>query len=101
VRDVWNPVTILVLLKSLKFDQRRIPDLRRHLICSCMILMIFASTSVQIRAQDDHAGHAPSEPVPREILDRPVPLRTGIGTVHEKVSTSSPEAQSFYDQGLA
>jgi len=76
--------------------------LRRHLICSCMILMVFASTSVQIRAQvADHAGHAPPEPVPREILDRPVPLRTGIGTVHEKVSTSSPEAQSFYDQGLA
>jgi tetratricopeptide (TPR) repeat protein len=39
--------------------------------------------------------------VPREILDRPVTLRIGIGTVHEKVSTSSVEAQSFYDQGLA
>jgi len=39
--------------------------------------------------------------VPREILDRPVPLRSGIGTVQEKVSTSSAEAQSFYDQGLA
>ena len=101
MRDVWNPVTMLVPSKSLRFDQRRIPDLRRHLICSCMILMVFASTSVQIGAQDDHAGHAPSEPVPREILDRPVPLRTGIGTVHETASTSSPEAQSFYDQGLA
>ncbi len=101
MRDVWNPVTMLVQLKSLKFDQRRIPDLHRHFICSCIILIVFASTSVQIRAQDDHAGHAPSEPVPREILDRPVALRPGIGTVHEKVSTSSPEAQSFYDQGLA
>jgi tetratricopeptide (TPR) repeat protein len=34
-------------------------------------------------------------------LQRPVTLRTGIGELHEKVSTPSPEAQSFYDQGLA
>jgi tetratricopeptide (TPR) repeat protein len=39
--------------------------------------------------------------VPREILERPVTLRQGIGTVHEKVTTSSPQAQTFYDQGLA
>jgi len=35
------------------------------------------------------------------LLDRPVPLRQGIGKVHEAVTTSSPEAQGFYDQGLA
>ena len=40
-------------------------------------------------------------PVPREILERPVALRTGIGTLHEKASTSSQEAQAFYEQGLA
>jgi tetratricopeptide (TPR) repeat protein len=51
-------------------------------------------------AQAGHEGHA-GGPVPREILDRPVPLRQGIGSVHEAVSTSSPEAQAFYDQGLA
>ena len=28
-------------------------------------------------------------------------LRTGIGTLHEKVTTSSQEAQAFYNQGLA
>jgi tetratricopeptide (TPR) repeat protein len=38
--------------------------------------------------------------VPREILERPVPLRPGIGNLHEQVTTSSPEAQKFYDQGL-
>jgi tetratricopeptide (TPR) repeat protein len=30
-----------------------------------------------------------------------VPLRTGIGSAHDAVSTSSKEAQAFYDQGLA
>src|SRR5689334_2411840 len=48
----------------------------------------------------EHASHG-GEPVPREILDRPVTLRSGVGTVHEKVSTKSAEAQAFYDQGLA
>src|SRR5260221_4957395 len=60
-----------------------------------------ASIPARAGAQDPgHAAHA-GGPVPREILDRPVPLRSGIGTVHEKVSTASPEAQAFYDQGLA
>lgn len=39
--------------------------------------------------------------VPLEILERPVPLRSGIGVIHQQVSTSSPQAQAFYDQGLA
>lgn len=36
-----------------------------------------------------------------EIARRPVPLRTGIGPAHDAVSTLSPQAQAFYDQGLA
>src|SRR5205085_2333809 len=51
--------------------------------------------------QTGHQGHQAGGPVPREILERPVTLRTGIGTLHEKVTTSSQEAQAFYDQGLA
>lgn len=38
--------------------------------------------------------------VPRAILERPVSLRQGIGNLHEKVTTSSPQAQALYDQGL-
>ncbi len=51
--------------------------------------------------QASHDGHSNTGPVPLEILQRPVTLRTGIGELHEKVSTHSPEAQSFYDQGLS
>src|SRR6267142_1507455 len=36
-----------------------------------------------------------------ELLERPLPLRMGIGAAHDAVSTSSPQAQAFYDQGLA
>ena len=50
-----------------------------------------------------HEGHGATMAgwVPAEILNRPVPLRKGIGSIHDPVTTSSPQAQSFYDQGLA
>src|SRR5580693_7117859 len=43
----------------------------------------------------------PMPVVPARLLERPVPLRTGIGSTHDEVTTSSPEAQRYYDQGLA
>lgn len=36
-----------------------------------------------------------------DLARKPVPLRTGIGTSHSAVTTSSKRAQAFYDQGLA
>jgi tetratricopeptide (TPR) repeat protein len=67
-----------------------------------LLLLFFAVASAPARAQDaDHAAHQHGGPVPREILERPVALRQGIGAVHEAVTTTSSEAQAFYDQGLA
>jgi tetratricopeptide (TPR) repeat protein len=53
--------------------------------------------------QDAHAQHAapPATAAVLEVARRPVPLRTGIGSAHDAVGTSSKEAQAFYDQGLA
>src|SRR5580704_5120248 len=39
--------------------------------------------------------------VPREFLERPVTLRSGIGSIREQISTSSEQARQFYNQGLA
>jgi tetratricopeptide (TPR) repeat protein len=36
-----------------------------------------------------------------DVATRPVALRSGIGVAHDAVKTSSTEAQTFYDQGLA
>jgi protein-disulfide isomerase/Tfp pilus assembly protein PilF len=50
-----------------------------------------------------HEGHSGNDSigwVPPEILQRPLQLRRDIGNLHEKVTTSSAEAQAFYDQGL-
>jgi len=57
-----------------------------------------------VRAQsagmNAHAGHGVPR-VPREILERPVPLREGIGNFHDPVTTTSQEAQAYYNQGIA
>lgn len=61
----------------------------------------FAATAATAGAQDDpHAACAAAGWVPRAILERPLPLRSGTGNAHEKVTTASAEAQAFYDQGL-
>jgi tetratricopeptide (TPR) repeat protein len=64
-------------------------------------LALFLPLACSTLAQ--HEGHATNIVgwVPREILERPVPLRQGIGVLHDPVTSSSPEAQAFYDQGLA
>jgi len=70
-------------------------DIARVLFFTTWILSAAAPSLGQ------HEDHEAMERVPPEILERPVQLRRGIGTAHEKVTTSSPQAQAFYDQGLA
>jgi len=64
----------------------------------CLLGMAVAPAPAQ---QSGHEAHEIIGWVPREVLERPVPLRQGIGNDHEEVTTSSPQAQKFYDQGLA
>lgn len=48
-----------------------------------------------------HAAETPAIPIPEQLLQRPIALENGLGQSHHKVSTSSPEAQAYYDQGRA
>ena len=67
-----------------------------------LIAVIVATSCTQALAQDDpHAAcAAPPTYVPSELLVKPVPLRKGVGNSHEAVTTTSKEAQAYYDQGL-
>lgn len=66
-----------------------------------MLLSLFPAAGVPRAQEDPHAAcAAPPSYVPAELLERVVPLRKGIGNSHETVTTSSKEAQAFYDQGL-
>src|SRR6266550_4451028 len=75
--------------------------LRNLLMMIGIALVVCGGFSNAVAQEDPHAMHMNVGWVPREILERPVTLREGIGTVHEAVTTSSKEAQAFYDQGLA
>lgn len=65
-----------------------------------LALLVAAAVTPAAAQEDPHAACAATGWVPREILDRPVSPRTGLGNNSEKVTTRSPLAQAFYDQGL-
>src|SRR5262245_21101967 len=60
-------------------------------------LIVVALQAVAIHGQN---AAAPAGTL-AEVLQRPVTLRSGIGRVTERVTTSSPQALGFYQQGVA
>jgi tetratricopeptide (TPR) repeat protein len=83
----------------MSFHRALVTNLLVLAACGVIAGSVFCSPS---RAQ---AGHSESHQrvgwIPLAFLKRPIALQTGIGSIHEQVSTSSKEAQEFYDQGLA
>ena len=65
---------------------------------ACALLLCTVNAHAQ---QSEHAHPAPASAVALDLAQRPVTLRIGIGSAHDAVSTSSRQAQAFYDQGLA
>ena len=55
------------------------------------VLVLLALSSCLPSIAQDHSAHAQA---------KPATLMTGVGTLHHPVSTSNPEAQEFFDQGL-
>lgn len=76
---------------SLRHNARGLPCL---LVLLCPAL--FAQAPAPPSAVNPKIGW-----IPKEFMERPIPVREGIGSLHETVTTSSKEAQTFYDQGLA
>lgn len=70
-------------------------------VLAVLLVLVAMPAAVLAQTEDPHAACAAVGWVPREVLERPVPLRTGIGRTHEAVTTSSAQAQAFHDQGLA
>jgi tetratricopeptide (TPR) repeat protein len=67
---------------------------------SLLFLGLFAFLTTTAPAQ--HEGHEEKIGwVPRSILEKPTTLKSGVGKIHDPVTTSSPEAQAFYEQGVA
>jgi tetratricopeptide (TPR) repeat protein len=69
----------------------------------CLILTLSLLCPGLLFAQaDPHAGHTSLVgSVSRELMERPVTLTDTAGHLHQQVSTNVPEAQAYYDQGIA
>lgn len=79
----------------------RAPNAVRRIAHLIALVAIFLAFSASARAQESAAhNHGNIGWIPKEILERPATLRKGIGNLHEPVTTASPQAQAFYDQGL-
>src|SRR5437016_490539 len=70
----------------------------RLAILQACLLAVWVAPSIP--QHEGHEGHEIVGWAPNEILERPLPLLHDVGNLHEKVTTSSAEAQAFYDQGL-
>ncbi len=77
-------------------SRRNFSALPKSLLCVALLVPCLGLAQVS-----DHTEHESVGWVPQEILSRPVPLRNGIGPYQETVTTSSAEAQRFYNQGTA
>ena len=69
------------------------------------LLLALILAALPLHAADlpplSHAGcAAPGDPVDPALLERPTSRKTDIGAIRQKITTSSPDAQAFYDQGL-
>ena len=86
-------------MKCLCPEPRHLGALRKFASAALVVFFLLGLPTTRLQAQ--HEGHEAAIRVPDEILERPLPLRQGIGKVHEAVTAVSPEAQAYYDQGLA
>lgn len=63
---------------------------------------VVLTAGIRLGGQAPHTGHAAAlTSIPSDVLQRPAPIREGIGIAREPVTTKSEAAQRFYDQGLA
>src|SRR5262245_50243674 len=58
----------------------------------CFVLAIAVLISLPAGAQHEHPGAEPAAPQKAEIFE--------LGTYHRTITTSAPEAQKYFDQGL-
>lgn len=72
--------------------------LPRRLALAAAVLLAAAGAPA---AQETSACHTLAGQVTRTLMERPIPLLDGVGHLHQKVTTTSREAQSYYDKGFS
>ena len=59
-----------------------------------VVCVVACTAALTVNAQQTHSHGASAPPQP------PATLRTGLGSYHHAITTTSPEAQKYFDQGL-
>lgn len=74
--------------------------MRRHAIIAAALLWLAAPAAAR---QGEHPPGCSENLTAgaRELMQKPVPLTPASGRLHQEVSTKDPEAQAYYDQGIA
>lgn len=72
----------------------------RRTFCLPLLLCLAGPLPAAAQSAHDH-GTTVAGRIPREIIERAVPIRAGIGKVSHPTSATSRDAQAFYEQGLA
>jgi tetratricopeptide (TPR) repeat protein len=77
----------------------------RHAISAMLLCPLYMATLLHAQSPappHDHNSHMDSVGyIPRAVLQLPITLRNNVGDVDDAVTTSLPEAQAFYNQGVA
>ncbi|MGH7864547.1 MAG: tetratricopeptide repeat protein, partial [Candidatus Binataceae bacterium] len=68
----------------------------RNFALALIVPVVALAGAPAVRAQSNHATHPTSAPSSARV-----PLFAGLGPVHHQVTTDSPKAQKYFDQGLA
>ena len=73
------------------------------LFLSFLLSTWLADAQATAPSPQDHSAHMDSAVgyVPLDVLQLPITLRNDVGHVDDPVTTSKPEAQAFYNQGVA
>jgi tetratricopeptide (TPR) repeat protein len=64
-------------------------------------VLLSAAGALAAQGTETSACHTLAGQVTRALMERPIPLLDGVGHLHQKVTTTSKEAQSYYDQGFS
>jgi len=73
------------------------------LLLSALCLAAWIQAQSPAPPPHDHGTHMDGAVgyIPRDVLQLPITLRSNVGHVEDPVTTSLPEAQAFYNQGVA
>lgn len=81
--------------------RRRISEVVAYAFFLHTSILAASAQAVQLHGNCEHSPLLADGVVPDAVLRAPIALRRGVGNAHEGLTSSSSQAQAYYDQGLS